>query len=79
MYGSCMFFSIDRFDNLPAIKSIMEYNPLYIILHLSRESLLYGQIGQWRPWAILGLWSLSAVVVGMLFFWKGEESYGREI
>ncbi|MGX9900567.1 ABC transporter permease [Arthrobacter sp. SA17] len=27
MYGSCMFFSIDRFDNLPAIKSIMEYNP----------------------------------------------------
>lgn len=79
MYASCMFFSIDRFSNLPVVKAIMEYNPLYNVLHLARECLLYGHAGDWRAWAILGLWSASALVIGMIFFWKGEETYGREL
>ena len=29
MYASCLFFSIERFDSMPAVKTIMEYNPLY--------------------------------------------------
>jgi teichoic acid transport system permease protein len=78
MYASCMFFSIDRFDKMPVIRLIMEWNPVYNILHLARECLLYGNVGPWRSWAILALWSLSALAVGIYFFWKGEETYGRE-
>ena len=79
MYASCMFFSIDRFDGQPAIKTIMEYNPLYNVLHLAREVLLYGNSGDWRAWAILALWSMLALTVGMIVFWRGEETYGREL
>lgn len=79
MYASCMFFSIERFNDLPVVKAIMEYNPLYNVLYLARECLLYGHIGPWRAWGILGLWSVSALVVGTVFFWKGEETYGREL
>lgn len=79
MYASCMFFSIDRFDGVPVVKAIMEFNPLYNILYLARECVLYGHAGPWRPWAILALWSVSALVIGMVFFWKGEETYGREL
>jgi teichoic acid transport system permease protein len=79
MYASCMFFSIDRFNGVPIIKMIMEYNPLYNVLHLARECLLYGNVGSWRAWAILALWSVSASAVGIMFFWKGEESYGRDL
>ncbi|MDQ0865778.1 ABC transporter permease [Arthrobacter globiformis] len=79
MYGSCMFFSIERFNDMPLVRGIMEYNPLYNVLHLARECLLYGQVGSWRAWAILALWSASALVVGMIFFWRGEETYGREL
>jgi teichoic acid transport system permease protein len=79
MYASCMFFSIDRFNGVPIIKMIMEYNPLYNVLHLARECLLYGNVGSWRAWAILALWSVSAPVIGIVFFWKGEESYGRDL
>ena len=32
MYASCLFFSIERFDSMPAVKTIMEYNPLYNVL-----------------------------------------------
>lgn len=79
MYTSCMFFSIDRFDSMPAIKTLMEYNPLYNVLHLARECLLYGGIGSWQAWTILALWALAALAVGAVFFWKGEETYGREL
>lgn len=79
MYASCMFFSIDRFDRVPIIKAIMEFNPLYNVLHLARECLLYGNVGSLRAWAILALWSVSAAAAGIVFFWKGEETYGREL
>lgn len=79
MYGSCMFFAIDRFNDYPTIKLLMELNPLYNVLHLARECLLYGGVGDWRAWTILTLWALGTLAVGIVFFWKGEESYGREI
>jgi teichoic acid transport system permease protein len=79
MYMSCLFFSIDKFDSVPWLKNIMEYNPLYNVVHLARESILYGSLGSWRAWAILALWSLATLAIGMVFFWKGEESYGREL
>jgi teichoic acid transport system permease protein len=79
MYASCMFFSIDRFDGAPVLKAIMEFNPLYNVLHLARECLLYGNEGSWRAWAILTLWSVSVAGFGIVFFWKGEETYGRDV
>lgn len=79
MYASCLFFSIERFDEYPVLKSIMEYNPLYVVLDLARQCLLYGETGYWRSWATLTLWSFAALVAGMIFFWKGEETYGREL
>lgn len=79
MYTSCLFFSIDRFDDVPVVKAVMEVNPLYNILYLARQCVLYGDTGPWRPWVSLALWSISALAVGMVFFWKGEETYGREL
>jgi len=79
MYMSCLFFSIDKFDSVPWLRQVMEYNPLYNVVHLARECVLYGSLGSWRAWAILALWSLATLAAGMVFFWKGEESYGREL
>lgn len=78
-YGSCMFFSIERFNQYPTIKALMELNPLYNVLHLARECLLYKGVGDWRAWCILAVWALGILAVGIVFFWKGEESYGREL
>ncbi|MDJ0321741.1 ABC transporter permease [Pseudarthrobacter sp. PS3-L1] len=79
MYGSCMFFSIDRFDKFPTARAIMEFNPLYIVLDLARQNIIYQNVGDLRAWLILTLWSLLAITVGLFYFWKGEETYGRQI
>ena len=72
MYASCMFFSIERFDSMPAIKAIMEYNPLYNVLHLARECLLYGSVGTWQAWTILALWAMAALAVGIGLLLEGR-------
>ncbi|WP_245933365.1 ABC transporter permease [Arthrobacter livingstonensis] len=79
MYLSCMFFSIDRFAGMPVVKSIMEHNPLYQVLFMARETLIYNATPSWRSWTILALWAFSMLAIGAIFFWKAEESYGREL
>ncbi|MBG6181391.1 ABC transporter permease [Arthrobacter sp. CAN_A1] len=78
MYASAVFFSYERFIDNPTLLRIVELNPLFNVLDIVRDSLLYAVLPSWQSWAILSAWALTALIVGMVFFWKAEESYGRE-
>ncbi|MCC9174276.1 ABC transporter permease [Arthrobacter sp. zg-Y179] len=75
MFASCVMFSIERYNSVPWLKSVVEANPLYLLLTIVRESVLYAETPSWQSWAGLAAWALGAVVIGMVVFWKGEESY----
>ncbi|MDN5587072.1 MAG: ABC transporter permease [Brevibacterium sp.] len=78
LYGSGVFFSIeDRLASHPAILTAMEFNPMHAYLSLVRNSLLYGVDSPIWMWASGILWAFGLLFVGFLFFWRGEESYGR--
>ena len=77
MFTSCVMFSIDRYNGIPWLKSLVEANPVYLLLTIVRESVLYAQTPSWQSWAGLTSWALGALVLGVVFFWKGEESYAR--
>ncbi|MFB7798562.1 ABC transporter permease [Isoptericola sp. NPDC056134] len=77
LYGSAVFFSIERFENYPWIVGIMEANPMYMVLDAARDTLLYGVVPAMSTWIGLGAWSMGVLVVGFLVFWRAEESYGR--
>lgn len=77
LYGSAVFFSIDRFKDYPWIVGIMEANPMYMVLDASRDTLLYGVMPELSTWIGLGAWAVGMLVVGFLVFWRAEESYGR--
>lgn len=78
-YGSAVMFPFDRFvDNNPQLLAILELNPLFIIIDMYRSVLLYGQVPEFRSWLLLAAWSVGALVLGFLFFWRAEEQYGRE-
>lgn len=78
MFASCVMFSITRYEQWPTILKIVEGNPLYIIISMVRDCLLYNQAPIWQEWAGLIAWSLGTLCVGMFFFWRGEETYGRD-
>jgi len=77
LYGSAVFFSIDRFKDYPWIVGIMEANPMYMVLDAARDTLLYGVVPEMSTWIGLGAWSFGMLIVGFLVFWRAEESYGR--
>ena len=77
LFASCVMFSIERYASVPALKAAVEVNPLYLVLTIARDSILYAQTPSWQSWAGLAAWAFGALILGMLVFWRGEESYGR--
>lgn len=78
MYGSAVMFSFDRFVSDPAILAIVKLNPLFIVIDMARSVILYERLPTWENWALITLWALAAVILGFVYFWKGEETYGRD-
>lgn len=77
MYGSAIFYTYDRFVTHPQLLTAIKLNPLFNVIDIVRDCVLYARVPQWQSWAILAAWALGALAVGLVYFWKGEESYGR--
>ena len=77
MYGSAVFYSLDRFAAYPQLVRVLEMNPLFIVINILRDSLLYSTTPSWESWTVLSSWALGTLIIGFLFFWRKEESYGR--
>lgn len=78
LYGSGVFFSLeDRLGRHPALLEAMQYNPMHAYLTLVRDSLLYGVDSDPKMWIVGTVWAFGLLIVGFLFFWRGEENYGR--
>lgn len=78
-YTSGVFFSISHYTASlpPAVGYVMEYQPFALQLTLVRQSLLAEYPLGLLPWVASAGWALVLVVGGLVFFWRGEASYGR--
>ncbi len=79
MYLSGIFYSIENRSkdwDLWA-KIVMEYNPGYIIVTAYRGALMGHYHINTHQWIALVAWSCGLFVAGALYFWRGEETYGR--
>jgi teichoic acid transport system permease protein len=80
LYTSGIFYNIKTFTkgHGPWVRGFLEYNPGAIYPELVRHALLTGQ-DRLTPhaWSAAVGWALAAVVFGLLYFWQGEERYGR--
>lgn len=77
LYGSAVFFSYEMFVDHPTLLAIMEANPMFMVLDMARDCLLYGETPAGSLWIGLSAWAFGALFVGFVVFWQGEETYGR--
>lgn len=77
MYGSAVFYTLDRFRAYPDLVTVLELNPLFCVIDILRDALLYSTTPRWETWAVLMLWAFGALAAGLVAFWRKEESYGR--
>lgn len=81
-YVSGVFFSVEasmaRFEGAPAwIGHVLEYQPVAVALTLVREPLMGEYPVRWETWAVALAWAFGLLIVGFVYFWRGEGSYGR--
>lgn len=78
MYASAVFYSYDRFVSEPTLLAVMKLNPLFNVIDIVRSCVLYNTFPAWESWASLAVVALAVLLIGFVFFWKGEETYGRD-
>lgn len=74
-YISGVFFSVERYANVPEIQTVMTANPAYQFLNALRDSILYGASPSLDTWLYLSAWSFGTLLVGFVYFWQAESRY----
>ncbi|MGP9604661.1 ABC transporter permease [Brachybacterium sp. AOP42-E1-35] len=78
LYGSGVIFPIERFVTHPVALAIIEANPLFQVISIYRSLLMDGVMPPLSTWLFTTAVTMGIVVLGFIFFWRGEASYGRE-
>ncbi|MDQ1292584.1 MAG: teichoic acid transport system permease protein [Actinomycetota bacterium] len=79
LYLSGVFFSLDKKleDAHGAVLFLAQANPGWAYLELTRGALMPGHPVGAEAWITAVVWATVLPLLGMLFFWRGEETYGR--
>lgn len=76
-FCSGVFYSMDYFSGSRLIRTVMEYNPVYMFLMAVRDATLYDTIPELHTWIVLASWTFGMFFTGLVFFWSAEERYPR--
>lgn len=74
-YVSGVFFSLDRFESLFWVSFVMQANPGYRFLTMSRDVLIYQTTPDLFSWVYFTAWAVGIWVFGAVLFWLREETY----
>ncbi|WRS29042.1 ABC transporter permease [Actinomycetaceae bacterium MB13-C1-2] len=75
-YLSGVFFTLSRFEDYFWVSFLMQANPGYVFLSMSRDVLIYQTVPPLSTWIYLATWAVAVWLVGALVFWSREETYG---
>ncbi len=79
-YVSGIFFSMEKvLANYPIALQIAKINPVYVYISLARGAMVEGYQMSADLWISAITWAFGTLLIGLWFFWKAEERYGREI
>lgn len=77
MYGSAITFSIQRYEAVPWLATLVRHNPIYLMVDAYRQGLLNKTVPTPGAWLELAGWMLGCLLFGFWWFWRGEVNYGR--
>ncbi|NBE84521.1 ABC transporter permease [Micromonospora rubida] len=83
MYGSGVLYNVALFEeNLPGWATrLVEANPMLVYIELARHALLEGapllNSSMLQLWLYAVGWAVVMGVGGFIYFWRGEQEYGR--
>jgi teichoic acid transport system permease protein len=77
LYLSGVFFSLDRFSGHGLASQLLYLNPANIYISLYRGAVMQEIPITGETWILGVLFAVISLTVGVIYFWRGEGSYGR--
>jgi teichoic acid transport system permease protein len=79
LYTSGVMWPISRLTDVrPDLLWIMELNPAYAFMELTRFAVLENEVGPANLWWSAGLWAVGSLTLGFTFFRARENDYGHD-
>jgi len=77
-YTSGVLFSVDRIlGPWPWMVTVFDFHPLYQTLTIARGLVMDNEVYDPMAWVVVIAWSVAVLALGLIYFWKAEERYGR--
>lgn len=64
-----------RFVTMPSARAVLQANPIYIIIDVSRDAFMHGVVDT-QQLLIAAAWAVALFVGGFLYFRRAEHEYG---
>lgn len=79
-YSSGIFYSLEKVlaDKPEWLLTVAQLNPINVFLKLVRAQIVTGNEATAVNWLVVIGSSIVLLVVGVIFFWRAEERYGRD-
>jgi len=79
-YSSGIFYSLDKVlkDKPDWMLTLADANPIAIFLKLVRAQMVTGNYSSHLDWLVVAVAAIVLLVIGVVFFWRAEERYGRD-
>lgn len=77
MYLSAIFYPVDRLSD--SMQTVIGCNPVYVMIAIARESVMYGQVPEAMMWIKLTAWSVGSLALGLAVFKINENQVMQRI
>ena len=74
-YASGVLFNVNAYVD-GNNRLLFELNPMYCLIETNRGIVLAGHDVDWSLFGNAMIWTVAALVLGVIFFRRGEDSYG---
>ncbi|WP_294405843.1 ABC transporter permease [uncultured Clostridium sp.] len=73
MYASAIFYSIDIIN--PKYAIILNLNPIFPVIKVFRDCILYGRITAYNSWWLSLVYSIISIICGTIIFCKKQDKF----
>ena len=77
-YISGILYDVERFETHKKIFDVIKLTPFYTYIALTRNAIFGGGYATSSTWIVAAAWSFVLLPLGLIYFWRAEEKYGRD-
>lgn len=67
-------------DHLPyEFQTVLTYNPIFLSIYLTRNSLVYNLESHWTAWVKLLIWAILSILIGSFMYMKNKNKINLKL